>query len=215
MSTSERNDPLLIESTLCAGDPLARALAQLMPLPANIASGPIQFAAGQAAQNRVNGFWRRAFFAQSSMMVLMVGFGGFYLSGVLDANTSPQIVQQTLTTPTLSKPVELPKTPVKPVAEPKSVQPITPPGTAWVAMNYQPTEDIIDPIEQRKWLQLRADIFAAGLSVLPTPTQSIISVDPNVGPPSFPALRGVFAYPYFNRSKVEPPTIHDPVEELP
>jgi hypothetical protein len=138
---------------LCAADPLAKHLANLKPVPAPVDRDRLMFAAGAAAHDRAGAWWKRAFFAQSGIaaaVVLAVVAGG-----VEPPNTRGNRERNHYATDVQPAPAGPP-----PAASPKLQAPSAP---------RSPESFAAESSDANKWLQLRADVFAAGVGVLPTP----------------------------------------------
>jgi hypothetical protein len=152
-------------TTLCDGDPLARALASLRPTPTGLDPTHVVYLAGQAARDRAVTFWRRAFLAQG---VAIVALGCL---AVLHFTRLAELDRQLADTRSYRQPTPpAPTLPPEPEPAPmprEAVEPYPPDRTGSIARTGdEPTAE-----ERAKWLQLRNDVLAGGLGVLPTPAR--------------------------------------------
>lgn len=181
-------DPNL--SPLCDGDPLARALAALKPVPVDLATPHFLYQAGSAARERTVSFWRWAFLAQSVVMIGVIGVGLLLWPERPTAEpvqpTPPPVVPVTEVTPELAP---------MPRPSPESGEPSG--GNGYIAHEGL---DAADVAEQAYWLRQRNDILTAGLGLVPPPTRpSEQNTIPGLIWP-----RGVYAIPPSIPSKPEP-----------
>jgi hypothetical protein len=145
-------EPTPESNPLCGGDPLARALAKLRPVPAGMDTNRLLFEAGQVARDRDVAFWRRVSLAQ---FALMATFGCVAAVLVVKLVTTPPEVQ-------IHYVVEVPQTPEEapPPRAASEETPVYPPGGGFVAATP-------DPDALAEYLRIRQDVLTAGLGLLP------------------------------------------------
>ena len=172
------------DGPLCGGDPLARALARLAPAPVDLATPAFLFAAGRAAEGRRVAFWQRLCLGQTAL-----GCAGAALVAVWAASPADRPVARApvpAVSPASPAVVEL--APVPREVFPPSAVPVEPTGFAIKPTGDEPTLE-----ERVRWMRLRNDVLAAGLTMLP-------EASPPARPPAeieglpYPG-RGVFATP--------------------
>jgi hypothetical protein len=172
---------------LCTSDPLARQLAALQPLPAGLNRDQLLYAAGAAARDREVVFWKRLCLGQIVAVCALIGVGiaanGWDVAGL---NQHKMV----------AVPVPVP-VPQPPAPEPVPIPSGPPPQFAGA------DTDDLEPFERAKWLRLRADVFAAGLTVLPTPSAPPPRMDATTLEQSLHLPPGVLAAPY-TRPKPKP-----------
>jgi hypothetical protein len=183
----DRNNPNDVpESPLCMGDPLAKALAVLEPMPSGLNRDALMFAAGGTNRERDLRFWKRIVFAQAGAFCLLVVVG---LSTDLFPSSTPggswgssgnSGVAQTYPAPAAK------------TVNPKVPEPPTPSNEFHGAQS--PTSDEQpDFASQLKYLRLRADVLAAGINVLPTTPTHTTTVDLGQLEDTLQMPRGTFA----------------------
>lgn len=175
---------------LCAGDPLARHLAALQPMPAGLNRDRLLYDAGAEVVGRQVRFWRGLACGQGLAMIALVGVGVTWLGMPTDPVAAPMVVQRSSPA---EKPVEA--APGPNLAEevlPEPVAPESPSAPAALASAQPDPEDV----EIARLLQLRADIFAVGLSVLPTQDAPRPRADATALERSLELPPGVLASPY-------------------
>ncbi|OWK45734.1 hypothetical protein [Fimbriiglobus ruber] len=167
-------------NTLCDGDPLARALAALRPVPpAGLDAPRLVYLAGRAERDRAAAFWRRAFAAQSVCVVLAAAVTGVYLAHDAERGPAQPAARRSPAPPPAGAPVPAPQeaSGPEPAPAPRIILPPESPPTqpleGFAGRTDEPTVE-----ERAKWLHLRNDVLAAGLGVLPTP--------PPAAPPTAP-----------------------------
>lgn len=159
---------------ICDGDPLARQLAGLTPAPAAFTRDQLMFAAGAASRDPDVRFWKRLAAFQPVGLAAVV-FGLFLLpegagrGGVANGPPSAEPTQRYMAEHT--PPAAPPREPLLPVSE------------------------AADPAARAKLLQLRADVFAAGLNVLPSPAGPPPAAEPDKLEKDLHLPRGLFAVP--------------------
>jgi hypothetical protein len=146
------------EEPLCSGDPLARALAKLAPATVDLVTPQLMFAAGQAKEQRATAFWKRLALGQSVIMSL----AGVGLAVTFWLPTAPPY-----TRPPNPSMAETTKTEVAPM--PREVEPSSSPWQEPTGFTLRLAEDEASLEERRKWLQIRNDILAGGVNMLPNP----------------------------------------------
>jgi hypothetical protein len=184
MPTRDNENPEL--NSLCGGDPLARKLAVLQPLPAGLDRDRLLYAAGAAARDRAVAFWKRLCVGQGAALAVVLGVG-VALNGFGPESPAGGPVARS----NGSGPQPVPDSPREQGPIPGPVSPVDTgpfPGFAQA--------DEIERGETAKWLQLRADIFAAGLGVLPTPHALPPRADATALEKSLQLPPGVLASPY-------------------
>lgn len=170
-------DPMNPESPLCTGDPLAKALSVLEPMPTPLNRDQLMFAAGAAGRDRDVSFWKRLVYGQATAACLVVGVGvamyGFpdgRFRGGRSADTDFAEKQYHAPAP---NPVKQP--------EPKAAPAVPPP------------EESDDAARLAKYLQLRANVLSLGVNALPNPNAPGANVDVGKLEDSLQLPRGTFA----------------------
>ncbi len=178
-------------SPLCGGDPLARRLAALQPLPPGLNRDQLLYAAGAAARDRDVAFWKRFCLGQAAALCTVVGVG-VAATGWADPAPAAGPVNNYVALPPTPAPPPTPEPapPPRSAAEPPSL----PAGPRPLFAAADP--DALTPGELAKLLRLRADIFAAGLGVLPTPDAPPPRADATALEKSRHLPPGVLASPY-------------------
>jgi hypothetical protein len=187
MSAPNENDPLT-DSALCTGDPLAKALAVLEPMPTALNRDQLMFAAGAAGRDRAVTFWKRIVCGQALAACLVVGVGialsdfqpntrGGSFGSVADTSSSAPVTKY-----------------VAPAAIPKSAPT---PTTA---------EDADETAAIAKYLQLRSNVLSLGVNALPNPNAPPANVDVGSIEDSLQLPRGTFAIHGRSTKKPKPDT---------
>jgi hypothetical protein len=176
MSAANENDPLT-DSALCTGDPLAKALAVLEPMPTALNRDQLMFAAGAAGRDRAVIFWKRIVCGQAVAACLAVGIG-------IALSDSPSNTRG-----------DSGKMPVaenaSPVPAPKTIAPTTFKATPTPAPSA--SEDSEDTTAIAKYLQLRSNVLSLGVNALPNPIAPPSNVDVGSLEDSLQLPRGTFA----------------------
>jgi len=172
---------------LCTGDPLARQLAVLQPLPAGLDRDRLLYAAGAAARDRDVAFWRRLFLGQCAVVGIAVGVGVAVYDPAATGPAPAQVAHAPQ--PAGNRPVPETAPPPRPADDDPTVP--SGPGPQFTRGAAEP-----DPAEAAKWLRLRADVFAVGLGVLPTPQAPPPRADATALEKSLRLPPGVLAAPY-------------------
>lgn len=175
MSASSENDPLT-DSALCTGDPLAKALAVLEPMPTALNRDQLMFAAGAAGRDRAVTFWKRIVCGQAVAACLVVGVG-IALSD-FQSNTRGSFRDVAEKSP--------------PTAATKSVAPAALPKSSPTTI-HAASEDADETSAVAKYLQLRSNVLALGLNALPNPSAPPSNVDVGSLEESLQLPRGTFA----------------------
>lgn len=149
------HDPDPDVTPLNSGDPLARQLATLAPAVPRLDRDAILFAAGTAARGRAVTGWRVAALVQTGLLAA----AAVYIS--LPGEPVPQ-------------PVSPPPAPVVVAPKPPAPEPAGPSGPPQTFV-IAPEGDDGDAY---RGLRRRADVIAAGVSALPTPTAPPPVADP-------------------------------------
>jgi hypothetical protein len=189
MPTRDDENPEL--NALCGGDPLARKLAVLQPLPAGLDRDRLLYAAGTAARDRAVAFWKRLCLGQGAALAVILGIGLMREGhdGLRNENPAGGMRQEWVDRsqpPPDSGKGSPAGNPPSAIRDPLSTGPA--PGFAHA--------DEVERGETAKWLQLRADIFAAGLGVMPTPHAPPPRADAVALEKSLQLPPGVLASPY-------------------
>jgi hypothetical protein len=177
-------------SPLCGGDPLARQLAALQPLPPGLNRDQLLYAAGAAARDRDVVFWKRFCLGQAAALCTAVGVG-LAANGWTDSDPPAGPVHNYAALPPIPPPAVTPGREEAPLPIPHSEFRI-PNSQGFAAAEA----DALPPGELAKLLRLRADIFAAGLGVLPTPDAPPPRADATALEKSLHLPPGVLASPY-------------------
>ncbi|QEL15047.1 hypothetical protein [Limnoglobus roseus] len=184
MSAPNDPDPLT-DSALCTGDPLAHALSHLEPMPTTLGRDQLMFAAGAAGRDRDVAFWKRIVYGQTAAACLVVGVGltMFSLPETAPANR-PSDASMAATQPAPRPP--------QPMAEA-------------VVRTSPPREETGDSAKLAQYLQLRSNVLAGGINVLPNPNAPAANLDVGKLEDSLKLPRGTFAI-YGPPAKPKPPT---------
>ncbi len=169
MSAPNDPDPLT-DAALCIGDPLARALSHLEPMPTALSRDQLMFAAGAAGRDRDVAFWKRIVYGQAAAACMLVGVGLTVLS--LPENT-----------------------PIR-GGENLNVAPSTPKPSPAIAEAPRPaplSAETGDPAKLAQYLQLRSDVLAGGINMLPNPNAPGANLDVGKLEDSLKLPRGTFA----------------------
>ena len=171
-------------------DPLARALAKLAPAPADLATPDFLFAAGRASESRRVAFWRRLCLGQTALGCAGAAlFAGWAASPAERVPVTPEFVAVPAVVELAPPPREF---------EPPSTSTVAPTGFAVKPGGDEPTLD-----ERVRWLRVRNDVLAAGLTMMP---EAVPPPRPPAGSGGFPSLgRDVFAAP----PRTSPPNPED------
>lgn len=176
---SAPNDPDPLTGGVCTGDPLAKALSHLEPMPAPLSRDALMFAAGAAGRDRDVAFWKRIVYGQATAACLLVGVG-------LAVNALPDAAPGGRG----GNPFDGPA--AKNTSAPAPVPPTPTPTPEAVAV--APPRDVgPDTAKMAKYLQLRADVLAGGIGVLPNPNAPAGAVDVGTLEDSLQLPRGTFA----------------------
>lgn len=172
------------DGPLCGGDPLARALARLAPAPADLATPAFLFAAGRAAEGRRVAFWQRLCLGQTAL-----GCAGAALVAAWAASPADRPGERVPVSGVVAvSPAGVELAPSPREVFPPSTVPVEPTGFAVKPTGDEPTLE-----ERIRWLRLRNDVLAAGLTMLP---EAVPPPRPPDGFEDLPVLgRGVFATP--------------------
>ncbi len=166
------------DSPLCTGDPLAKALSVLEPMPTPLNRDQLMFAAGAAGRDRDVSFWKRVVYGQATAACLVVGVGiamyGFQGDATRGGRSSDANFAEKQYHAPAPKPMKQP--------EPKAA-PVVPP---------QP-EESDDAARLAKYLQLRANVLSLGVNALPNPNAPGANVDVGKLEDSLQLPRGTFA----------------------
>ncbi|MBL8864859.1 MAG: hypothetical protein JNK93_04795 [Planctomycetia bacterium] len=179
MPAANENDPLT-DSALCAGDPLARALAALEPMPSTANRDQLMFAAGAAGRDRDVTFWKRIVCGQAVAAGLLVGVG-IALSDFPPNSRGGGSVPFAESTP---------QTPTAPAT--KYMAPAVPPKSS-PAPAPSAGEDADATAAVAKYLQLRSNVLALGVNALPNPIAPSPNLDVGKLEDSLQLPRGTFA----------------------
>ncbi len=172
------------DGPLCGGDPLARALARLAPAPADLATPVFLFAAGRAAEGRRVAFWQRLCLGQTALGCAAAAVVAVWAASPADRPGERGPVSGVVA----GSPAEVELAPPPREVFPPSAVPVEPTGFAVKPTGDEPTLE-----ERIRWLRLRNDVLAAGLTMLP---EAVPPPRPPDGFEDFPVLgRGVFATP--------------------
>ncbi len=176
MSSANENDPLT-DTALCAGDPLARALAALEPMPSTANRDQLMFAAGAAGRDRDVTFWKRIVCGQAVAACLLVGVG------IALSDFPPNSRGGSTTSVAESAP---------PAPATKSMAPAVPPKSAPLPAPSA-GEDTDATAAVAKYLQLRSNVLALGVNALPNPIAPTPNLDVGTLEDSLQLPRGTFA----------------------
>ena len=161
---------------LCAGDPLARALAHLQPSPVAMATPAFLYQAGQASRDGTIAFWQRLFAGACGIGFVGVCLVGFYPMSARE----PQVVERIVYREQPVVPTELAPMPRERPEESPSITP-----------------SIAQSTEFREYLRIRDNVLALGLDALPKLQQQPAStVTPAELERSLDLPRGVLTAPY-------------------
>jgi hypothetical protein len=200
MPAREDENPEL--NPLCGGDPLARQLAVLQPLPAGLDRDRLLYAAGAAARDRDVLFWRRLFLGQCAVLCTAVGVGVVAFDRPSSSPADPPMARAPEPSNSIAPPAK-PDTAPQPRTNDEDLSIPTGPGPGFARV-----PDETESGSNAKWLSFRADLYASGLGILPTthapPPRSDVAALENLEKfLHMPA--GVFASPYaFPKRKEKP-----------
>ena len=178
MSAPNENGPLT-DSALCTGDPLARALAVLEPMPQSLDRDALMFAAGAAGRDRAAAFWKRVVVGQAAAACLLVGVGLATVDFAPNGNARGTDGGSSFAANPAPAPAPKPMSQVKPIPKP-----VPAPSSS---------EDVDDTAKVAKYLQFRANVLALGINALPNPNAPSPNVDVGNLEDSLQLPRGTFA----------------------
>lgn len=186
MSAANEKNPLT-DSAICTGDPLAKALVTLEPMPATISRDELMFAAGAANRDRAVTFWKRIVLGQAACMLVGIGIATLDVPTRDAARTSADNASNPSNPP-------MARTPMAPATNPKTV-PKSPAERVEPSSNPSPlsAQDAEQTFKVAKYLQLRANVLAMGLHVLPNSTAPSATIDVGSLEDSLQLPRGTFA----------------------
>jgi len=183
------SDPEVNE--LCDGDPLARALAKLQPMPTALGGTQLIYLAGQAARERTVAFWRRAFLAQTAVLAAVGGFAAWQFLQPAQTNERQQLVYR-----------EADKPLVEEAPMPRDSEPLSGPSGEF-HIGHRPPGQRDDLAE---YLRIRKEVMTAGLGLLPDAKSATTRpVNPTEFEKSLNLPPGVLTAPYRLPPPAEPP----------
>ncbi len=189
MSASNERETVT-DSGICTGDPLARALAELEPMPQPLNRDQLMFAAGSASRDRAVTFWKRIVYGQATAACLLVGIGLSLPNQPMQPDTRGAV------------PGPMADSRSTPASRPKPMQSPVPPTVT--ATNTVTEHDNEETSEIARYLQLRANVLTLGVNALPNSQTPTSTLDVNTLEDSLQLPRGTFAIHGLPTKKSEP-----------